>query len=302
MTGRAPGAGGRRPLKASYDCLPCAVGSLVTLFKKGVVPEDKREPAMRALLAYLSRLDFGDTPARTGREMHRLIREVLGDADPYRDIKKAFNELMLRHYPGLRKMVDEAPDPFMAALKLAIAGNVIDFGPDRPFDLEAALERARSIDLAVDDSAGLRDELGRAGTLLYLGDNAGEIVTDRILLETIRHPNAYFAVRGSPVLNDATVEDARAVGIDKVARIVSNGDNTPGTDLEACSAEFRALFDRADLVIAKGQGNFEGLCGIDKNIYFVLMAKCDLIASHLGAHKGDFVVAAPARIRHDDRQ
>jgi uncharacterized protein with ATP-grasp and redox domains len=281
----------RTALKVAYDCVPCAVGSLVTLFDKGVVPNEKREPALRALLSYLSRLDYNQSLPQMGKEMHRLIRDILKDPDPYLEIKRDFNRLMLGYYPELKKLVDEAPDPFAMALRLAIAGNIIDFGPNRPFDFDATLDRAKSMVLAVDESASLKETIRRAETLLFLGDNAGEIVMDRILLETIRHPNVYFAVRGSPVLNDATVDDAAAVGIDRIARVISNGDDAPGTILETTSPEFRDMFDRADLVIAKGQGNYEGLCGIDKTIYFILMAKCDHVAGHLGVRKGDFVVA-----------
>jgi uncharacterized protein with ATP-grasp and redox domains len=278
-------------LSVTYDCIPCAIGSLVTLFTKGLVPERRQEPAMRALLAYLSQLDFKLSLPQMGQEMHRLIRDVLENPDPYFEIKRTFNQLMLEYYPDLKKLVDEAADPFLMALKLAIAGNVIDFGPNRPFDFNATLDRAKTMVLAVDESESLRDSIPRARTLLYLGDNAGEIVMDRILLETIRHPNVYFAVRGAPVINDATIDDARSVGIDRIAQVIANGDDAPGTILETSSPEFRDIFDRADLVIAKGQGNYEGLCGIDKNIYFILMAKCDHVAAHLGVQKGDLVVA-----------
>jgi hypothetical protein len=256
------------------------------------VPEEKQEAAMRALLIYLSRLDFKQSLPQMGKEMHRLIRRILKNPDPYFEIKRTFNRLMLEYYPGLKKLVDKAPEPFSMALRLAIAGNVIDFGPNRPFDFKDTLQRAKSMVLAIDDSASLKKAISRAGLLLYLGDNAGEIVMDRILLETVRHPNVYFGVRGAPVLNDATIDDARFVGIDRIARVISNGDDAPGTILEATSPEFRDIFDRADLIVAKGQGNYEGLCGVDQNIYFILMAKCDHVAAHLGVRKGDFVVAA----------
>jgi uncharacterized protein with ATP-grasp and redox domains len=278
-------------LKVTYDCIPCAVGSLVKLFHRGLVSEEKQEPAIRALLAYLSQLDFKQSLPQMGREMHRLIRGVLNNPDPYFEIKRAFNQLMLEYYPGLKKLVEDAADPFLMALRLAIAGNVIDFEPNRPFDFQATLDRAESMALAVDQSKSLQYAVSRAGMLLYIGDNAGEIVMDRILLETVNHPNVYFAVRGAPVINDATIDDARSVGIDRIAQVISSGDDAPGTILETTSPEFRDIFDRAELVIAKGQGNYEGLCGIDKNIYFILMAKCDHVAAHLGVRKGDLVVA-----------
>lgn len=277
-------------IKVTYDCIPCAIGSLITLFKKGLVTKEKQEPTMRALLEYLSKIDYNQSPPNLGREMHRIIRDVLQDPDPYYDIKQKFNRLMLDYYPELKKLVDEAENPFQMALRLAIAGNVIDYGPNQLFDINKTLEQARSIVLAIDDSESLQKSISQSKMLLYLGDNAGEIVMDRILLETIRYPNTYFAVRGAPIINDALIEDAEMVGINKIAKIISNGDDAPGTILENTSVEFRDIFDRADLIISKGQGNYEGLNGSDKNIYFVLMTKCDHVANHLGIRKGDFVV------------
>jgi uncharacterized protein with ATP-grasp and redox domains len=277
-------------IKVTYDCIPCAIGSLITLFKKGLVADEKQESTMRALLDYLSKIDYNQSPPNLGREMHRIIRDVLQDPDPYYDIKQKFNRLMLDYYPELKKLVDEAENPFQMALRLAIAGNVIDYGPNQLFDINKTLEQARSIVLAIDDSESLQKSISQSKMLLYLGDNAGEIVMDRILLETIRYPNTYFAVRGAPIINDALIEDAELVGINKIAKVITNGDDAPGTILENTSAEFRDIFDRADLIISKGQGNYEGLNGSDKNIYFVLMTKCDHVANHLGIRKGDFVV------------
>ena len=277
-------------IKVTYDCIPCAIGSLITLFKKGLVTKEKQEQTMRALLEYLGKIDYNQSPPQLGREMHRVIRQVLQNPDPYYDIKQKFNRLMLDYYPDLKKLVDEADNPFQMALRLAIAGNVIDYGPNKPFDIHKTLDQAKSIFLAIDDSQSLQASISQAKTLLYLGDNAGEIVMDRIFLETIQHPNVYFAVRGAPIINDALLEDAKLVGIDKIAHLITNGDDAPGTILESTSAEFKDIFDRADLIISKGQGNYEGLNGTGEKIYFILMTKCDHVANHLGVKKGDYVV------------
>ncbi|MDW7681013.1 MAG: ARMT1-like domain-containing protein [bacterium] len=278
------------PLKVTYDCIPCAIGSLINLFRKGLVAEPKQEQAMRALLDYLTKIDYHQSPPQLGREMHRLIRQVLQNPDPYFEIKQKFNRLMLDYYPDLKKSVDEAENPFQMALRFAIAGNIIDYGPNHLFDINKTLEQAKSIVLAIDDSQSLQESISQSEMLLYLGDNAGEIVMDRIFLETINHPNVYFAVRGAPIINDALIEDAELVGIDKIAQLITNGDDAPGTILETTSAEFREIFEQADLIVSKGQGNYEGLNSIDKNIYFILMAKCDHVANHLGVKKGDFMV------------
>ena len=274
----------------TYDCIPCAIGSLITLFKKGLVTREKQDQTMRALLDYLSKINYNQTPPQLGREMHRIIRQLLQNPDPYYEIKQKFNRLMLDYYPDLKNLVADAINPFQMALRLAIAGNVIDYGPNQPFDINKTLHQAKSIELAIDDSQSLQQSISQSKMLLYLGDNAGEIVMDRIFLETINHPNVYFAVRGAPIINDALMEDARFVGINKIAHLITNGDDAPGTILESTSNEFRDIFDKADLIISKGQGNYEGLNAIEKNIYFILMTKCDHVANHLGVKKGDFIV------------
>jgi len=277
-------------LEATYGCVTCAIGSLVTLFEKGLVPETKKDATMRAVLKYFSELDYKQSPPRIGKEMHRVIREVIGNADPYKALKAHFNHMLLNQLPDLKSRVNAADDPFQLALRLAIAGNIIDFGPNEKFDMDATMEKAKSVSPSIDDSEELRREISAAKSILYLGDNAGEIVMDRLFLETIRHPNVYFAVRYSPIINDVTFEDAQQVGIDKIAAVISNGDDAPGTILEHTSAEFQELFNRVDLIISKGQGNFEGLSACQKNIYFLLMVKCDHVGSFLNVKKGDFVV------------
>jgi len=279
-----------QPIHVTYECIPCAIGSLLTLFKKGLVQPDKQEPAIRALLNYLSTMTFHQLPPKLGQEMHRVIRQVLDNPDPYYNIKKSFNTLMLTHYDTLKQQIVHAADPFQMALRLSLAGNIIDFGPNHSFDIDKTLKRAESIFLAIDDSEQLQSDLNNASMLLFLADNAGEIVLDRLFLETIHHPNVYIAVRGAPVINDVTLDDASQIGFDGLATIISNGSDAPGTILEDVSSQFRDIFNKADLVISKGQGNYEGLCGSSKPIYFLLMAKCDHVANHLGVCKGDFVV------------
>jgi hypothetical protein len=195
-------------------------------------------------------------------------------------------------YPGFKKMVFDSGNSFETAMRLAIAGNIIDYGVSDHFDLQEALDKVLFSGFAIDHSAELEKAAAKAKTILYLGDNAGEIVFDKLFIETMMHPNLWFAVRGSPVINDATMEDARYVGMDEVAHVIPNGYDAPSTLLEHCSAEFRELFDRADLIISKGQGNLEGLLDnqTEREIYFLLMVKCDVVADVLGVPKGSFVV------------
>jgi len=274
----------------TLDCIACLVNSFTRLLKDGTFPQELKEPAMRRLLAFLARTDYDRSPPELGREMYRVIREMLHSDDPYREIKEKYNRLLLDLYPQLAQRVAGAADPFDMAMRLAIAGNVIDFAPQADPDIKAAIERVIRARLAIDDSAMLRRDLERSRRLLYVGDNCGEIVLDRLFLETIKHPDAVYAVRGEPVINDITLHDARAVDMSSYARVITTGDDAPGAVWETASEEFREELLRADVVLAKGQGNLEGLIDVEHNIYFLLMVKCDTIAGRLGVRSNDFVV------------
>ena len=255
-----------------------------------MLPENTEELGMRRLLTFLSEVDYRQSPPVLGREMHRMIRQELNNPDPYLEIKEKYNRMIMEKYSDFKKSVRTAEDPFDAAMRLAIAGNVIDFGTQHQMDIIDTINRVMDAELAIDDSQQLKDDLKVAGTVLYIGDNCGEIVFDKIFLETIRLPDIYFAVRGSPVINDVTVKDAETVKMDEVATVITTGDDAPGVVWESTSDEFKQIFGTADVVISKGQGNMEGLIDIQKNIYFLLVTKCELIGNRVGCRMGEFLV------------
>lgn len=200
-----------------------------------------------------------------------MMREQLSDPDPYKEIKKKYNRMMLDMYSKFEDMVESAKDPFDMAMRLAVAGNVIDFGPQDQLDVMDTINRVVHSKIEIDDSKLLKNDLKSANMILYIGDNCGEIVLDKLFLETINLPNMYFAVRGGPVLNDVTTEDAMMVGIDKIAKIITTGDDAPGAVFDSTSDEFQQIFTNSDVIISKGQGNLEGLIDVNQNIYFFLL-------------------------------
>jgi len=225
------------------------------------------------------------------REIQDKLCELKGFQDPYLLEKQQSNNMALQLYEQWKPKVEAAENPFTMALLLAIAGNIMDFGANISFDIRKTIDRVFNASLAINDAEILQRKISEAKNILYLGDNAGEIVFDKLLLETISHPNVTYVVKAAPALNDATLEDAMAVGIDKVARVITNGYDAPSTILKECSAEFLDYYKSADLIISKGQGNYEGLMyEKDSRIFFILMAKCDLIADLLNVEKGSFVV------------
>ncbi len=277
----------------SLDCIPCIINSILRLLKDGMLPQEQHESALRRVLDYLATADYSLSPPALGRDLHRLIREILDDPDPYADIKSRTNRMMLELLPQFRQQVADSDTPFDTALRLAIAGNVIDFGPQHQLDVMQSIDRVMNATLAVDDSKRLQQDLAQARSVLYICDNAGEIVFDRLFIETLDHPNLTAVVRGGPVINDATMEDAERVGLTERVEVTTTGDNAPGAVWETAGDAFKERVERADVIIAKGQGNLEGLLDHPFPIFFLLTVKCDLIGERIGASRGDFCVKGP---------
>jgi len=287
-------------MHTQLDCIPCLLRQALEAIRRLTDDEEAHVRLMRDLVRHLGDLDMTRPPPVMGQHLHRLIRRLLGDDDPYRAIKEQFNRHALMLFPSLKRRIDESDDPFDTALRLAIAGNTIDFAALSDVTeskVHDVIERALSRPL-IGTAGGLQRRIESAGDILYLADNAGEIVFDRLLIERLPRDRVTLAVRGRPVINDATLEDAEVAGLTSLAEVIDNGSDAPGTILEDCSPEFRRRFDEADLILAKGMGNFETLSSVDgRSIYFLLMAKCPLIAQHIGCAEGDFVVVSPGRAR-----
>ena len=284
-------------MRTYLDCLPCFVRQTLEAARFVTDDEAVHADVLRQVLRAASEMDMAMAPPAMGQHIHRLIREATGNADPYREVKERFNRLAMGLYPELKRRVAAADDPLEAAVRLAIAGNIIDFGVSATVSeasVGATIDRALRDPLvgAVD---GLRHAAAEAEDILYLADNAGEIVFDRVLIETLDAPNLAVGVKSEPVINDATVEDAAAAGLTDRWEIIENGSDAPGTLLETCSAAFRERFMAADLVIAKGQGNYETLSEAPRPVWFILMAKCPVIAGHLGCDVGSLVIREGAR-------
>lgn len=277
-------------MNTNLDCIPCITSSFTKLIKSHLQSDVEQEDVMRKILNYLAEADYKQSPPVLGKDMHKIIREVLNNPDPYKEIKIKYNKMMMDQYSKFKSMIKAANDPFDMAMRLAIAGNVIDFGPKDQLDFMDTIKRVIHSKLIIDDSSVLREELIKAKSLMYIGDNCGEIVFDKLFLEELNFPNVHYVVRESPVLNDITMEDAKIVGIDKLAKVITTGDNSPGAVWETTSDEFKKVFNNADIIISKGQGNLEGLLGVNQNIYFLLVIKCERVAKILKSPMGEYIV------------
>jgi len=276
---------------SDHRCFYCFVRAFGEILEKEPISPDKKQSfTVDMVKFYLDNHGYLNGPAFS-RELHNILQKYTLNNDPFREEKRHYNDKALGMMTELEEIILESEARFDTALRLAIAGNIIDFAASSNFDLEATIENALKTEFAIDHSRELEEGLKKAKSVLYLGDNAGEIVFDRLFIETIDHPDLTYAVRGSPVINDATMEDAEYTGLTSVVRVISNGYDAPSTIPDKSSWEFRERFNTADLIISKGQGNLEGLLPLnDRRIFFLLMVKCNVMAEYLKVSKGSLVV------------
>jgi len=277
-------------VKTYLDCIPCFFDQALRASRIATDDERLIKRVLDKLGAMLESIDLESTPPETGRLIHKVIKEITGNPDPFHTVKSECTQQALALYPSLKKTIEESDDHLLTAIRIAIAGNVIDYGASATFDVKLALEEVLKKSFAICDYSRFKDYLTNAKQVLYIGDNAGETVFDRLLIEQMDKPVIYV-VRDKPVINDATIDDAIQAGIDKVATIVSSGTDAPGTILSTCSPEFRQMLDRSEFTIAKGQGNYEGLSLENHSIFFLLMVKCGIIANDIGVNKGDILLS-----------
>lgn len=279
-------------MKTAFECFPCILRHAFDVVSKVTSEKGEIELVLRKMASRLSEVDMAKPPPLLGREVHRTVREVTGVRDPFAKEKARTMETALDMLGDLRRRVDQSSDPFDTALRLTLAGNVIDFGASSDVSGDDMLRAVEDALGAPIDCAGiekLKAETNSAESILYIGDNAGEIVFDRLLVEKLPPGTVTFAVRGGPIINDALLTDAEAAGLPEVCRVISSGCDAPGIILEECSDEFKEVF-KADVIIAKGQGNFETLNEQPRSIFFLLKAKCPVVARELDCVLGDYVV------------
>ena len=242
-------------MKTYLDCYPCFLKQALSAARRAGASEELQHEILLTVMNDLQSLPSGVTPPEMAYKIHKSVRQKTNTLDPYKQAKDQATQEALALYPELQNKVRTASDPLEMAVRIAIAGNIIDLGVTDTYDIEATLSRVLTQSFAINDLPALRKQLENCSSILYLADNAGETVFDRVLIELINKPVTYV-VKAGPIINDATRDDAFAAGIDQVAEIIDNGSQAPGTMFEQCSESFLQRFQQAELIIAKGQANY----------------------------------------------
>jgi len=330
-------------MKIDPRCIPCNMSALVRILSQNGVKREEQLVAAGLFLKDMAEMDLeAETPIEIGRNVGKALKAVMGEIDAFREVKKAADDLLIEVYNELKEKLRALEDPLIGALKLSVAGNIIDFAPGHrididstmrqalaaPFaiddleepvsythldvykrqalklsvagniidfapghriDIDSTMRQALAAPFAIDDLEELSERIKGAKSMLIVGDNCGEVVLDKLLMEIAGVPETYFAVRSKPALNDVTMKEALEVGLDSVATLIDSGADAPGMQEDRMSDEFEDIYTGADVVISKGQGNLEGLSSAKREIFFLLMAKCEVIGSFLNVPKGSFV-------------
>jgi damage-control phosphatase, subfamily I len=279
-------------MKTHPECLPCFMKQIVLAAQRVTDDPVRVLAAAQAAARHFPALSADRTPPENASRLLHAVAEHLGTGDPYAAEKARYNDLALHAYDALHAYIQAAPDPLAAALRVAAVGNVLDLNIFDQVDVSAAVEQARAMTWAIDHTPPLQRDIARAARILVLGDNAGEIVFDRLLVEALPAGTVTYAVKGGPIANDVTRADAVQVGLDRVADVIDTGAAMLGAPLEQCSRAFRAVFDAADVIIAKGMANLETLDTVDANLYFIAKIKCDVLARAIDVPSGALVVLA----------
>ncbi|MBU0483271.1 MAG: DUF89 family protein [Proteobacteria bacterium] len=269
-------------MQTAASCLDCFKLQIDYTTRLAASTPEKQASIIAQASKLLAGVDPTISPPENAVRIYRKIAELTGCIDPFARLKKISNELALGMRPEISQLIGSAQDPLYTALKLAIAGNVIDYGAHHDFEIERIVAESLAREPVINDYRQLRQDIAQAASILYLGDNCGELVFDGALIEQIgKEKKITLAVKENPIINDALISDAIACGLDHLCEVISNGTDCPGTPLDHCNETFQEKFRQSDLIISKGQGNFETLSETKGPIYFLLTVKCKVVATHL---------------------
>ncbi len=291
-------------MKTFVDCIACKVRQATDVVKRCTDDPLLQEKALKEMLSLITELPFDRPPVAIRRDVEEVVKSVLGVNDAYLEHKRISNQIGALLYPYVKEIVEKSDNRLKTAIKLAVTGNIIDFGM---FTIDEINEQKVRDTIAqgleqlpeIDHTENLIERINESENIWYIADNCGELYFDRVLIEELPKGKVTVIVRGGPILNDATIKDAEKTGITKIAKVLPDGYNAPALILDKCDPQIREGFFDADLVICKGQGNYESLSEAGRRIFFLLTVKCNVVARDIGCKLGEIMILRSGFARND---
>ena len=286
------------------DCLPCLYNQTLRLAKVAGCNEECSVEVLHEGAKFLASLALDRTPPEAAAELYPMLSRIIGTDDPYEEQKLRSIQKAKELLPWVEQKLKESEDPLKAALRAAVAGNVIDFATQVSFDLEEEVKAIFEARFAIDEMEGFIQRSQKSKDLVIIGDNAGEHLFDKLMIEVFHRyfPNLriYYFVRGRPIINDVTMKEAKMVGMDEVCEVVDSGVDTPGFLMERANERARRIYKEADLILAKGMGNFECMESYeDARLFFLFKVKCSVVAARTGCTIGDLLCANQQTLKEE---
>ena len=276
-------------MQIHLDCLPCFLQQALRASR--MVSDDPllHKKILKEAMKVANNFENYRSSPEVGREIHKLVKEYTGLFDPYKKVKEEAIKVAKSLYSDLKRFLYKKEERLYWALKISAVGNSMDAAVYDKFDIKNRLFHELEKEFAIKDISELIEKCRKARKILIIGDNAGETVFDRVLIEELWQLDIVYAVRSKPIINDVTMDEAIASGLDYGTQIISTGCDAPGVIIEECSKEFLDIYAQAEVVISKGQGNFETLSEEKREIFFLLKAKCPVVARAIGVNIEDYV-------------
>jgi uncharacterized protein with ATP-grasp and redox domains len=284
-------------LQSTFSCIPCLISQAIETVQYSIKDKKKQHEVINRVLHFLGKADLHQSPPELLKHIYKIISKITGNNDPYHDMRLLCNKRLYEKYDDLKRLVYVSSDPVQQAVKLAAAGNILEFKDQgKDVNINEIVASAQNLKFGINDYHDFIEDLERYKKIVYLTDNSGEIVFDRLLIEIItrfypeRNHKFTVVVRGTPLLNDATKEDAELIELDKIVTVMDSGDNAPAMIFEPITGKKNSIYHDAELVIAKGSINYELLHGEKKLIYFIFKVQCNFIAGLLNTSQGTVIL------------
>lgn len=283
-------------MQTNRQCVVCVLNQLLRAADYLNLEPDKKDSVLQEALKKAAGIPFQTlTSPEFSEKLYEVVVEISGEPDPYKTLRQQQNQLVMEQVDVFRDKIKNSPDPLLTAAYYALLGNIIDYGGVRIFDTDEIFKECETIHITVNDYPEFKRRLEKAGQLLILGDNAGEIVFDRLFIEEIKRfkprLEIFYGVRSKPAINDVIMEDAEYAGIHEVAHVLETGNTCAGTLVSKGTEAFKDIYYRADMIISKGQGNFETLEKEPEDILYMFKVKCDIVAKYIDLPLDSLVLA-----------